>query len=62
MIDTALFHDLICSMTGFDLSVHRHIDACNGTMPYIVIALAATQQVAAVRLQNVADLLLVFSH
>ena len=49
-------------MAGFDLVIHREVDAGNGTVPNVMVTLAVTHKRASVLTQNVPHLFLVFCH
>ena len=62
MIDTALFHDLICCMTGFNLSINCHVCVRYRAVPDIMVAFPPADKVASVRFHNLTHLLFILSH
>lgn len=62
VVNAALLHDLVGCMSRFDFSVNSDIGIGDRAEPDVVMALAMTDKIAAVQLQNITDFLLIFSH
>ena len=62
MIDAALLHDFVCGVSRFDFSVDGNISVSYRAVPNVVVAFAATDELATVFGQNDANFLFVFSH
>ena len=62
MINTALFHYSVCSVSRFYLAVYRNISVRNRAVPNIMVALAVPNEITAVFFQNFADYFFILSH
>lgn len=62
VVNAALLHDLVGCMSRFDFSVNGDICIGDRAVPNVMIALAMTDKITAVQLQNITDFLLIFSH
>ena len=62
MIDTALPHNAICGVPGFDFSVNCKILVADRTVPDVMIAFPMAYKRAAVRGQDIPYFLFVLGH
>ena len=62
MVNSALFHDGVCGMTGFNFTVNRDIGVGNRAEPDVVIAFSVTDEPTTVFIENIPNLLFVLSH
>lgn len=62
MIDTALLHDGVCGVTGFDFPVNGKIPIVDGAVPDVVIAFPMAYKRATVGRQDIPHLFLIFRH
>lgn len=62
VIYPALFHNRICGVAGLDFRVNGKIAVCNWTVPYIMVALSASDEMTLVFRQLIPYQLLVFRH
>ena len=62
MVDSALFHNGIRSMAGFDCRIHGDVSVCMRAEPDIVIALSVPDEAAAALPQQFPYFLFIFRH
>ncbi len=44
IVYSALLHDSISGVSGFDFGIHRYVTVCNGTEPNVMVAFAPTKK------------------
>ena len=62
MVYSALLHNCVCCVAGFDLPVYRDMYVRDWAVPNIMIAFPVTHEITAVFAQHITNFLFVLSH